>query len=205
MSSNVKHWEHVYKTKKFDSVSWYKPHLDLSLSIIKELQPNRNKSIMDIGGGQSTLLNDLILEGYTNLNLIDISATAVNFQKKRFKANQEKITWHIGDITKYSFFDQKFDFWHDRAVFHFLTNSTNRKKYKNLLLKSVKKGGHVLISTFGSDGPSKCSGLPVERYNSEKLSKELGKEFKLLGSKLEEHCTPFDTTQQFLYCWFKSI
>lgn len=203
MGSDATHWERVYQTKNFDSVSWYTPHLKTSLSIINELKPDKTKSLIDIGGGESTLLDDLILQGHLDLSLIDISTSAVSFLKNRLVEHSHKINWHTGDITEYSFLDEQFDFWHDRAVFHFLTKAESRQRYTELLSKSIKKGGHVLIATFSDEGPLKCSGLTVERYNVTKLSKELGYNFKLVGSKIEEHHTPFKTTQEFLYCWFK--
>ena len=203
MGSDATHWERVYQTKNFDSVSWYTPHLKTSLSIINELKSDKAKSLIDIGGGESTLLDDLILQGHLNLSLIDISTSAVNFLKNRLVEHSDKIKWHTGDITEYSFLDEQFDFWHDRAVFHFLTKAESRQRYTELLSKSIKKGGHVLIATFSDEGPLKCSGLTVERYSVTKLSKELGYNFKLVGSKIEEHHTPFNTTQEFLYCWFR--
>lgn len=203
MGSDATHWERVYQTKNFDSVSWYTPHLKTSLSIINELKSDKAKSLIDIGGGESTLLDDLILQGHLNLSLIDISTSAVNFLKNRLVEHSDKIKWHTGDITEYSFLGEQFDFWHDRAVFHFLTKAESRQRYKELLSKSIKKGGYVLIATFSADGPLKCSGLTVERYSVTKLSKELGSNFKLVGSKIEEHHTPFNTTQEFVYCWFK--
>ena len=203
MGSDAPHWERVYQPKNFDSVSWYTPHLKTSLSIINELKPDKTKSLIDIGGGESTLLDDLILQGHLDLSLIDISTSAVSFLKNRLVEHSHKIKWHTGDITEYSFLDEQFDFWHDRAVFHFLTKAESRQRYTELLSKSIKKGGHVLIATFSDEGPLKCSGLTVERYSVTKLSKELGYNFKLVGSKIEKHHTPFNTTQEFLYCWFR--
>jgi SAM-dependent methyltransferase len=205
VNSKDTHWEKVYQTKNFDSVSWYTSHLKSSLSIISELSTDINKSIIDIGGGESTLLDDLIIKGHTNLSVIDISPSAIKFLQNRLKAHLDKIGWHIGDITDYKFSDNQFDLWHDRAVFHFLTDVESRSKYKKLLYKAVKKDGYVVVATFGPDGPLKCSGLTVERYSAKKLDKELGVNFKLLGSKLEEHHTPFNTIQQFLYCWFQVV
>lgn len=162
------HWDEVYSTRNFNSVSWYAPHLDKSLQLIKAICPDRTAAIVDIGGGESTLVDDLLLLGYRDLSLLDVSATAIEFTKRRVDQLGEKakhVSWHIGDITRYDFGAKQFDLWHDRAAFHFLTEPDDRITYVQTLRRAIKPGGHVLIATFGPDGPSQCSGLDVVRYD----------------------------------------
>lgn len=197
------HWENVYRSKPFDSVSWYAPHLDESLRLIQQLTPNRNAAIVDIGGGESTLVDDLLSLQYTDISVLDISATAIEFTKQRLGARAEDVNWHVGDITEYDFGEKSFNLWHDRAVFHFLTEPAARQSYVDLVRRSVKSGGYVLMATFGPNGPLKCSGLDVVRYDNKSLHQEFGDEFNMMGSLLNEHGTPMGTNQQFLYCWCK--
>ena len=138
------------------------------------------------------------------MSVLDISATAIDFTRKRLGAKAQDVSWHVGDITQYDFGPKKFDLWHDRAVFHFLTEPAARRAYVELVRRSVKPGGHVLMATFGPDGPLKCSGLDVVRYDDQSLHHEFGEGFQMLGSKLAEHNTPIGTSQQFLYCWCRA-
>lgn len=201
MDTKTAHWESVYQTKDFDSVSWYAPHLNESLELIQKLAPSKIASIIDVGGGESTLTDDLIELGYKNLSVLDISSHAIDFTKKRLGEKSSLVSWHVGDVTNIALPLQQYDIWHDRAVFHFLTDEQSRHDYVTQVRKSVKKGGYVIMATFGSEGPLKCSGLDVVRYDTEKLHNEFGDDFKLLGSDTTTHETPFNTTQQFLYCW----
>lgn len=195
------HWENVYRTKNFDSVSWYAPHLSDSLRHIEQLCPDTMGAIVDIGAGESTLVDDLLRRGYADLSVLDISATAIDFTKRRLGAMAQHVNWHVGDVTRYRFGAKQFDLWHDRAVFHFLTDPAARKAYVELVRSSVKPGGFVLMATFGPHGPLQCSGLDVVRYNDRQLHHEFGEGFQLLGSELSNHHTPMSTEQQFLYCW----
>ena len=198
------HWESVYRSKSFDSVSWYAPHLDESLRLIEQLSPNKTAAIVDIGGGESTLVDDLLRREYTDVSVLDISATAIEFTKQRLGSSAVDVGWHVGDITQYDFGDKRFDLWHDRAVFHFLTEPAARQAYVDLVRRSVKSGGYVLMATFGPNGPLKCSGLDVVRYDDQSLHQEFGDGFHLIGSELNSHDTPMGTNQQFLYCWCKA-
>ncbi len=198
------HWESVYQNKSFDSVSWYAPHLDESLRLIEQLSQNKTAAIVDIGGGESTLVDDLLDRDYKDVSVLDISETAIEFTKQRLGSRSRDVSWHVGDITQYDFGDKKFDLWHDRAVFHFLTEPAARQAYVDLVRRSVKSGGYVLMATFGPNGPLKCSGLDVVRYDDQSLHKEFGKGFHLMGSELNNHDTPMGTNQQFLYCWCKT-
>jgi len=198
------HWENVYRNKSFDAVSWYAPHLGESLRLIQTLCPDKTAAIVDIGGGESTLVDDLLRQHYLDLSVLDISATAIDFTRQRLGPQAQQVSWHVGDITQYDFGAKQFDLWHDRAVFHFLTDPTARQAYVNLVRQSVKPGGLVLMATFGPNGPLKCSGLDVVRYDDQSLHHEFGNDFQMLGSALNEHHTPMGTHQQFLYCWCRA-
>ena len=195
------HWENVYNTKAPDSVSWYAPHLETSLSLIHQATADKNASIIDIGGGEATLVDDLLLDDYKDISVLDISQKAIDVARSRLGDNADKIHWYCADITQATLPQNYFDVWHDRAVFHFLTDETQRIKYVEQVMRFVKHGGHVIISTFGPEGPEKCSGLDVVRYDAENLHHQFGKTFKLLSSSTELHKTPMGTTQQFLYCF----
>jgi SAM-dependent methyltransferase len=201
MSNFQNHWDSVYQSKPFDSVSWYAPHLNESINLIETLCPDRTSAIVDIGGGESTLVDDLLTKGYLNLSVLDISQKAIDFTKHRLGARAADIAWHIGDITQYQFGEKKFDLWHDRAVFHFLTDASSRMRYVELVKRSVNPGGYVVMATFGPEGPLKCSGLDVVRYDESKLHRQFGEHFELMGSQIEHHKTPMGGDQQFLYCW----
>lgn len=197
------HWENVYRNKPHDAVSWYAPHLGESLRLIDALCPDKTAAIVDIGGGESTLVDDLLSRGYLNVSVLDISSTAIDHTRQRLGQAADRVSWHVGDVSKYDFGAKQFDLWHDRAVFHFLTKPEDRRAYVELVRQSVKTGGHVLMATFGPQGPLKCSGLDVVRYDDKQLHDEFGSGFELLGSEITTHHTPMDTDQQFLYCWCK--
>jgi len=194
------HWEHIYGRKAADAVSWYRPHLETSLELIEQATHEFSASIIDIGGGESTLVDDLIASGYQNISVLDISQTAVDVNKRRLGSASEHVRWLVADITEAKLESRAYDVWHDRAVFHFLTVSEERLAYVRQVANAVKPGGHVIISTFGPEGPTKCSGLDVIRYDADSLHREFGVRFRLLGHSEELHRTPFDTIQQFVYC-----
>jgi len=196
-----RHWENIYGKKAADAVSWYRPHLETSLELIDRAAPESSSSIIDIGGGESTLVDDLLARGDKNISVLDISQTAVDANKKRLGPVSKHIHWLVADITKATLESCSYDVWHDRAVFHFLTSSEDRVAYVRQVANAVKPGGHVIVSTFGPEGPTKCSGLDVVRYDAKSLHGEFGVSFRLLGHSKELHRTPFDTIQQFLYCF----
>lgn len=198
---NSEHWEDVYRNKRFDAVSWYAPHLGESLRLIEQLCPDKTAAIVDIGGGESTLVDDLLQRHYLDVSVLDISATAIDFTKQRLGAKAQQVSWYVGDITQYDFGSKRFDLWHDRAVFHFLTDPAARHRYVELVRRAVNPGGYVLMATFGPNGPLQCSGLDVVRYDEQSLHHEFGEGFILQGSELAQHHTPMGTDQQFLYCW----
>jgi len=200
--SEVKtHWEKVYTTKATDQVSWYRPHLETSLALIDRTAAGLSASTIDVGGGESTLVDDLLARGYQNVTVLDISQTAIEVTKKRLKNLAERIHWIAADVSKANLPTNAYDIWHDRAVFHFLTSMEQRAAYVDNVARSVKHGGHVIIGTFGPEGPKRCSGLDVMRYDAESLHNQFGNRFRLVESLKELHHTPFGTTQQFLYCY----
>ena len=194
------HWENIYSTKAPDAVSWYRPHLETSLELIQTVAPARSTPIIDVGGGESTLVDDLLARGYENLTVLDVSSAAIQFTKERLRQRAVSVQWIVGDITSVDLPANAYDVWHDRAVFHFLTTPDQRSAYVQQVGRSVRSGGHVLVSTFGPEGPTKCSGLEVLRYDAESLHAEFGARFQMLKSLKELHETPFGKTQQFLYC-----
>src|SRR6478672_4093705 len=195
------HWERIYGTKAPEAVSWYRPHLEISLQLIERAAPDLSASIIDVGGGESTLVDDLLARGYKNVTVLDVSQTAIGVSKKRLGEASDRVKWLVVDITKGKLAPRAYDVWHDRAVFHFLTTIDERTAYVQQVAHAVKSGGYVIVSTFGPEGPTKCSGLDVVRYDAESLHDEFGKRFRLLESSKQLHHTPFGTLQQFLYCW----
>jgi 2-polyprenyl-3-methyl-5-hydroxy-6-metoxy-1,4-benzoquinol methylase len=196
------HWERVYGTKAPTEVSWFRPHLETSLALIERVAADRSASIIDVGGGASTLVDDLIGRGYRNVTVLDISRTAIEHTRKRLDSASRQVTWIVADVTEAALPAHSYDVWHDRAVFHFLTEPAQRRAYVRRVSSAVKPGGHVIIGAFGPEGPSKCSGLDVMRYDVDSLQAEFGARFRLMESSQELHRTPFGTTQQFLYCCY---
>jgi 2-polyprenyl-3-methyl-5-hydroxy-6-metoxy-1,4-benzoquinol methylase len=197
----LEHWEHIYNTKGPDQVSWYSPHLHASLELITRTSVPRNAAIIDVGGGESTLVDDLLVQGYQNLTVLDISHTAIDACRRRLRKDAGRVHWLTADITNVELKTSQFDVWHDRAVFHFLTAPSDRVAYVRQVMRSVKLGGHVIVGTFGPEGPTRCSGLEVVRYDAHSLHHEFGARFRLLESSKLLHRTPFGTSQQFLYCY----
>ena len=198
-------WNNIYKSKKIDAVSWYADRLDVSLALIKENCLKKENAIIDIGSGRSTLVDDLCALGYQNLTLLDISQEAINQTLQRLGKLQNIISTICFDISTISDQENLYDLWHDRAVFHFLTEASQRKVYIQNLKRSLKKDGVAIIATFGLNGPDKCSGLTTIKYDEQSLQAELGNDFQILGSMIDYHQTPFETSQQFIYCWFKLL
>jgi len=197
------HWEKVYQTKAPDAVSWYRPHLETSIALIERTGAGHSLAIIDVGGGESTLADDLLARGYQNITVLDISETAIDVCQNRMGAAAGRIHWLVADVTRTELNNSAYDVWHDRAVFHFLTEAEQRAAYVRNVARSVKRDGHVIVSTFGPEGPMKCSGLDVVRYDADSLHDQFGARFRLVESSKELHRTPFGTTQQFLYCYCK--
>ena len=195
------HWENIYAKKGPDAVSWYREHLETSLALIERATDVRTASIIDIGGGESTLVDDLLARGCQNITVLDVSEKAIEVTRKRLGQAAEKVHWIAADIEHVELPRHAYGVWHDRAVFHFLTAPAQRIAYVRQATHAVKPGGHVIVSTFGPEGPMECSGLEVMRYDADSLHGEFGARFRLVESSKELHQTPFGKTQQFLYCY----
>lgn len=203
MTDKQQHWETVYRSKAPDAVSWYRPHLDTSLALIERAAPDHGAAVLDVGGGASTLVDDLLARGYRDLSVLDISAAALNVARERLGETANAVTWLAADLLNAPLQEARYDLWHDRAVFHFLTEAEQRARYLRQLARALKPGGHAVLATFGPQGPLKCSGLDTTRYDAEGLAGVLGDGFALLDSTPESHATPSGTTQPFLYALFR--
>ena len=196
----TEHWDKVYATKRPEEVSWYRAHLDTSLRLIENANGARSARIIDVGGGESTLVDDLLSRGYSNLTVLDLSQTALDVARHRLGPAGARVQWLQGDVTTYPFEPREFDIWHDRAVFHFLTDPRDRAAYVRQAARAVRIGGHVIVATFGTEGPRQCSGLDVVRYDADSLHDEFGTRFELVEHVEEAHVTPRGAVQQFIYC-----
>ncbi len=201
--SQKDHWEQVYSTNSTKKLGWYEPHLQTSLSWIRGFGLAVDAPIIDVGGGASTLVDDLLDAGYESITVLDISEKALSSVKARLGKKAEKVTWMNGDITSVDLPKPSYELWHDRAVFHFLTMFEQQRKYRDNLLKALKPGGHLIIGTFAPEAPPKCSGLPVQRYGPEQLENILGEKLELKRHCLELHITPGGVAQMYLYCHFR--
>ena len=194
------HWEKVYETKEPNEVSWTQSIPRTSLNFIRSFKLPKTAKIIDVGGGDSKLVDYLLNEGYENLTVLDISATALERAKTRLGDNAKKVNWVVSDVTDYEP-ETVFDIWHDRATFHFLTTTEEISAYLNLASKAVK--GFMTIGTFSENGPQKCSGLNIKQYSELELQQQLEAAFKKIKCITEDHQTPFGTKQNFLFCSFK--
>jgi len=195
------HWEHIYKSKGVREVSWFQEHAAQSVGLIKKTGVSLGAKIIDVGGGASTLVDDLLDNGYSEITVLDISETALRRSQNRLGQRASLVTWLQLDITQAELDPNFYDVWHDRGVFHFLTNETDRALYVQAVRRSVKTGGHIIVASFGLNAPEKCSGLNVVRYSAEGMHREFGNDFELVDTTTEVHHTPFGTDQQFIYCY----
>ena len=195
------HWEHVYSDKKVTEVSWYQQHPEISLDLIKATGVEKSAAIIDIGGGASTLVDFLLETEYQNISVLDISHSANEQAKKRLGRHADKVRWIEQDITTFVA-ERAYDVWHDRAVFHFLTDADDRLCYVKAISNSLRPGAHAIIATFNIDGPEKCSGLDIVRYSPETLSAIFSEDFELIETSTEKHETPSGASQSFVYCRF---
>lgn len=195
------HWEHIYEKKGPMKVSWYQEHAQFSLQYIRNTGIQKTDHIIDVGGGASTFVDDLIADGFEHITILDISATALKLTRERLGRRAVRVNWIEADITQADLPYQAYDVWHDRAVFHFLTQPADRARYVEKVQYAVRPGGHVIVATFADDGPDHCSGLEVVRYSPESLHSEFGEGFELTESTRETHHTPFGTEQKFIYCY----
>ena len=195
------HWERIYQKHSPTEVGWYQSYPERSLKLIYNTGADTDSSIIDVGGGTSTLAKHLLEKGYEKLAVLDISGNSIERAKSQLDEKSREINWIEADVTKYSFTEQ-YDIWHDRAVFHFLTKAEDRKGYINSFNQALKLNGHLIIATFSLDAPPKCSGLSVVRYSSETLQSELGDNFILEEAVVEDHVTPSWVKQNFIFCRF---
>ncbi len=198
------HWNHVYQTKAPDDVSWFQTRPATSLQLIEACGGGKADGIVDIGGGASALVECLLDAGYTNLAVLDISSAALDHVKRRLVDRARTIEWFVADVTRFTP-SRRFALWHDRAVFHFLTEKADRRKYVETMKRTLTPEGHAIIATFAIDGPEKCSGLSVCRYDASTICTELGAEFQLLEQLNEAHLTPWNTEQHFSYFRFARL
>jgi len=200
MVDRRQHWETVYHNKAADDVSWFQAHAASSLRLIQGCA-DRDAHIIDVGGGASVLVDDLADAGYRNLSVLDLAESALAASRARLGARAQSVQWIAADITRVELPAARYGVWHDRAVFHFLTDPVDRARYVAQVLKSVKPGGHVIVATFGPGGPLQCSGLEVMRYAPDALHAEFGAPFRLLRHETEIHHTPSGQEQEFVYCY----
>ncbi|MBD3905330.1 class I SAM-dependent methyltransferase [Chryseobacterium sp. Ch-15] len=194
------HWENVYETKNPNEVSWTQKVPQTSLNLIEKVSKDKSSKIIDIGGGDSNLVDFLLEKGFKNISVLDISAKALEKAKTRLGAQAENVDWIVTDITEFKT-NTEYDIWHDRAAFHFLTTEDEIKKYVEIVRSAVSDT--LIIGTFSLDGPQKCSGLPILQYNEERLKNIFSQDFELVKSFTENHITPFNTVQNFIFCQFK--
>ncbi len=197
------HWQRVYAEKPSTEVSWYQPHLSASLQLIEETGIGADSRVIDIGGGSSTLVDDLLAAGFSSVAVLDISARAMAVSQQRLGAKSAAVRWLEGDVTELELPRASFDLWHDRAAFHFLVDESDQGRYVAALDRALVRGGHVILATFAPAGPKRCSGLEVRRNDAAGLHGVLGDEYELRRELPEAHRTPSGGEQLFTYCWFQ--
>lgn len=201
LDARADHWEQVWLDRDPASVTWYQPDFFVSRRLI-ELVTSTDAAVIDVGGGASTLVDHLLDGGYRDLTVLDISHAAIDAACARLGPRADDVHWLVADVTQVEL-DRTFDLWHDRAVFHFLVDDADRRRYLSALRAALVPGGHLVLSTFGPDGPERCSGLPVRRYGIELMQETLGPDFELLDHELETHVAPSGIAQQFLAALFR--
>lgn len=202
-NSRKSHWEHVYTTKDSVNVSWYQPVQAKSLELIRSTDVSLQAPILDVGGGASTLVDNLLDAGYQDISVLDIASSAFTQARARLGATATQVKWIETDITDFEP-SRSYSVWHDRAVFHFLTDAADRERYLSVLRQSLQPRGHFLLATFGEEGPTRCSGLEVQRYSVEMLKTLLEPDFRIRAYEIEEHRTPMGAAQEFLYSWWQA-
>tara|TARA_B100001059_G_C17750945_1_gene537139 strand:+ start:634 stop:1254 length:621 start_codon:yes stop_codon:yes gene_type:complete len=199
-----KHWEKVYQTKELKEVSWYQPTPITSLDFIKEFNVPKTAKIIDIGGGDSFLVDSLLDLGYTDVTVLDISSAAIERAKQRLAEKAQNVKWIVADAAAFNPIE-KYDFWHDRAAFHFLTDEQDISSYLKIAEQNINSSGVLVIGTFSEDGPKKCSGINIKQYSESSMTERLKALFEKINCIRVEHQTPFDTTQNFVFCSFRKI
>jgi ubiquinone/menaquinone biosynthesis C-methylase UbiE len=202
--SKKEHWENVFSTKKETEVSWYQKQPKTSLQLIQSCKVPKDAKIIDVGGGDSYLIDHLLELGYSNLFLLDISEAAINRARLRLGDQVKNVTFIVSDSLLYHS-DVTFDIWHDRASFHFFTDAQDIEKYKINISHLIKENGHLILGAFSEDGPLKCSGLDIKQYSVDKMEAVFGTDFELKNCFTEDHETPFDSLQNFIFCLYKRL
>ncbi|MBD0399957.1 class I SAM-dependent methyltransferase [Flammeovirga sp. EKP202] len=197
-----KHWEKIYETKPLEKVSWYQSTPETSLNFVERSFLAPDDKIIDIGGGDSLLVDHLLAKGFQDLTVLDISEKALVRAKERLGSKAEQIKWIATDVCQFKS-DSQYAFWHDRAAFHFLTDPQDIENYKRVVSQSIKTDGVMLIATFSEQGPTKCSGIPIQQYSTESLANVFEDDFELVNTQIIDHTTPFDTVQNFVFCCFR--
>lgn len=197
-----KHWENIYETKSLIDVSWFQPTPKTSLELISKADLSHDAKIIDIGGGDSFLVDHLLELGFTNISVLDISEKAIERAKKRLGENATKVTWIVSDICDFQT-SEKYDFWHDRAAFHFLTKDSDIQNYLEKVAQFISEKGLLVIGTFSETGPLKCSGIEIKQYSIDDLKQLFSNNFECLNCFKTDHTTPFDTIQSFTFCLFR--
>lgn len=197
-----KHWEQIYQTKQLNEVSWYQPTPDTSLNFFDQFKIPKEAKIIDVGGGDSLLVDHLLDRGYADITVLDISESALLRAKLRLGDQAARVKWIIADAASFLPAEQ-YDFWHDRAAFHFLTQEKEIENYINNVQKSIKPSGILVIGTFSEQGPKKCSGIEIKQYSEDSMTNRLKPFFEKIECISVEHKTPFDTIQQFVFCSFR--
>jgi SAM-dependent methyltransferase len=201
MTNREDHWNNIHANKPSTEVSWYQAEPKRSLELIREYSTPDSR-VIDVGGGQSFLVDGLLDLGYRNLTVLDVAQSAIDATRRRLGEQADLVSWIVADITQVEHIDSV-DVWHDRAVFHFLTEKADRRQYVSLLAQSLVPAGHVIIGTFAIGGPLRCSGLEICQYDAKTLSEELGNHFRLINSFEEDHLTPAGKPQRFLFATFR--
>lgn len=201
MATTKEHWENIFSTKAENEVSWFQPYPKTSVEFFELFNLPLDANIIDIGGGDSHLVDIFLQKGFKNIYVLDISENALERAKKRIGDKAGAVHWIVSDVTDFKP-EVKFDFWHDRAAFHFLTGEEKIDKYVNIAGNNIKQNGYLILGTFSEGGPEKCSGLEIKQYSGTSMSNRFEKKFKRIKCILEEHQTPFNTTQHFLFCSF---
>jgi trans-aconitate methyltransferase len=204
-ASRQAHWEKVYNTKRENELSWFQENPAPSLDLIAKAGATAASSVIDIGGGASRLVDALVENGFRNVTVLDLSDAALMAAKARLLGRAEQVRWVVADVTEWEPHGLAYDIWHDRAAFHFLTEERDRVAYVARLIKAVKPGGHAIIATFAPDGPERCSGLPVVRYDAESLRREVGDALELIETLRHEHRTPWGSGQRFQFSLFRRV
>lgn len=197
MTGAQAHWQQVYQTKAPDRVSWYRPTASHSMALLRQAGLGSSSVVIDVGGGTSTLVDELLDEPAGGVTVLDLSEAALALCQRRLGERARQVDWRVGDITQMALPAHAYDLWHDRAVFHFMTTPESRQAYLQALEHSLKPGGHVVMATFAEDGPDRCSGLPVQRYSRQSLIDTLGSRFSLLGHERAWHPTPMGAQHAF--------